>query len=132
MQEIQLDKNIVLLDSPGVCLNTSEQTDSLILRSAVKIEDLVDPIRPVEALINRIEHEQLLKYYRIGRFETADNFLAQIARKRGFLKAGGIINMDSAARSVLRDFMNGKLEYHTQPPIVDDEVADEGEDEEMQ
>jgi len=76
MQEIQLDKNIVLLDSPGVCLNTSEQSDSLILRSAVKVEDLVDPIRPIEALINRIESEQLLKYYRIGRFENAENFLA--------------------------------------------------------
>ena len=32
MQEIQLDKNIVLLDSPGVVLSTKEQSDSLILR----------------------------------------------------------------------------------------------------
>jgi len=40
--------------------------------------------------------------------------------------------MDSAARSVLRDFLNGKLAYHTQPPIVDDEVADEGEDQDME
>ena len=76
MQEIQLDKNIVLLDSPGVVLTTNEQTDSLILRSAVKVEELNDPIRPVEALIGRIENEQLLKYYRIGPFTSAENFLA--------------------------------------------------------
>ena len=56
MQEIQLDKNIVLLDSPGVVLTNSEQSDSLILRSAVRVEDISDPIRPIEALINRIEH----------------------------------------------------------------------------
>lgn len=37
MQEIQLDKNIVLLDSPGVVLMTNEQSDSLILRSAVRV-----------------------------------------------------------------------------------------------
>ena len=38
MQEVQLDKNIMLLDSPGVVLSTKEQSDSLILRQAVKIE----------------------------------------------------------------------------------------------
>lgn len=32
MQEISLDKNIVLIDSPGVVLSTNEQSDSLILR----------------------------------------------------------------------------------------------------
>lgn len=32
MQEVQLDRNIVLLDSPGVVLSTQEQSDSLILR----------------------------------------------------------------------------------------------------
>ena len=57
MQEIQLDKNIVLIDSPGVVLSTTEQTDSLVLRSAVRVEDLEDPMRPVEALINRVEHD---------------------------------------------------------------------------
>lgn len=57
MQEIMLDKNIVLLDSPGVVLNSVEQSDSLILRSAVRVEDLPDPIKPVEALLNRIEHD---------------------------------------------------------------------------
>ena len=76
MQEIQLDKNIVLLDSPGVVLTTSEQSDSLILRSAVRVEDLDDPIRPVEALLNRIEHDQLLKFYRIGQWDSVESFLA--------------------------------------------------------
>ena len=132
MQEIQLDKNIILLDSPGVVLTTSEQSDSLILRSAIRVEDLVDPIRPVEALLARIEHEQLLKFYRIAAFTSVQNFLALVARKRGFLQSGGIVNMDQSARQVIRDFLNGKLAFHTQPPIVDDEIADEDDDQEMQ
>ena len=85
MQEIHLDKNIVLIDSPGVVLSTNDQSDSLILRQAIKVEDLTDPIRPVEALLNRIENEQLLKFYRIGQFETAEQFLAQVAKKKGLL-----------------------------------------------
>lgn len=32
MQEVQIDKNIILLDSPGVVLSTKDQSDSLILR----------------------------------------------------------------------------------------------------
>jgi len=131
MQEIMLDKNIVLLDSPGVVLTSNAQSDSLILRSAVRVEDLPDPIRTVEALLNRVEHDQLLKFYMIGRWENAEGFLAQVARRRGMLKAGGIVNMDQAARAVVKDFLNGKIAFHTQPPIVDDDLNDEDEDAEM-
>ena len=76
MQEIKLDKNIVLIDSPGVVLSTNDQSDSLILRSAIKVEELTDPLKPVEALLNRIDYEQLLKFYRIAAFTTAEQFLA--------------------------------------------------------
>ena len=40
MQEVQLDKNITLLDSPGVVLTTKDQSDSLILRSALRVEEI--------------------------------------------------------------------------------------------
>ena len=86
-------------------------------------------MRPVEALVNRIEAEQLLKYYRIGAFKNVDQFLGQVARKRGFLQSGGVPNMDQAARCVLRDYMHGKLVYHTAPPITDDDLDDEEMDE---
>jgi len=39
--------------------------------------------------------------------------------------------MDQAARQIVRDFMNGKLSFHTQPPIFDDEVNEEADDAEM-
>ena len=37
--------------------------------------------------------------------------------------------MDSAARCVIRDYMNGKLVYHTAPPIIDDELDGQEEEE---
>lgn len=70
MQEIQLDKNIILLDSPGVVLSTKDQTDSLILRQAIKVEDITDPMRPVEALMARVSKDELLRYYRIADYQT--------------------------------------------------------------
>jgi nuclear GTP-binding protein len=75
MQEIQLDKNIILLDSPGVVLSTKDQTDSLILRQAIKVEDITDPLRPIEALMNRVSKEELLHYYRIADYQTQEQFL---------------------------------------------------------
>jgi ribosome biogenesis GTPase A len=47
------------------------------------------------------------------------------------LQSGGIPNIEEAARSVIRDYLNGKLTYFTTPPVVDDDDQDE-EDVEMQ
>jgi len=35
------------------------------------------------------------------------------------------------ARSVIRDYLNGKLKFFTAPPITEDELSDEEMDEEM-
>ena len=125
MQEIWLDKNIVLIDSPGVVLSSKEQSDSLILRSALKVEDINDPIRPVEAMLGRIQKEEVLRLYRIADYNTVDEFLGQVARKKGHLQAGGIANFDQAARTVIRDFLNGKLKYFSTPPLVEGEDEDD-------
>lgn len=49
--------------------------------------------------------------------------LEQLAKKKAALRAGGQANVDDAARSVLRDFMNGKIKFSTPVPLsaaVDD------------
>lgn len=89
IQEVYLDSDIVLLDSPGVVLS-KDNSDSLILRNVIKIDDLEDPITPVEAMINRISKKELTKTYRISDFNTVNEFLASIARKTGKLSKGGI------------------------------------------
>lgn len=127
MQEVQLDKNIVLLDSPGVVLSTNEQNNALILRQAIKVEDLDDPIKPVEAMLDRVEEAEILKLYKIAKYKSVETMLGQVARKKGLLKAGGVANMDEAARAVIRDFLNGKIKYYTAPP----EGAEGDSDEEM-
>lgn len=89
IQEVYLDKDIVLLDSPGVVLS-KDNADSLILRNAIKIDDLEDPITPVEALISRVSRKELLKAYHIAEFSTVNEFLASISRKTGKLSKGGV------------------------------------------
>lgn len=43
LQEVHLDKNIKLLDSPGVVFADAEDAAAAALRNAVKIERLADP-----------------------------------------------------------------------------------------
>lgn len=57
-QEVVLDKHIRLLDSPGVIFDAvdgeeGESPADLILRNAVRLEDLADPIPAVAAILAR-------------------------------------------------------------------------------
>lgn len=57
-----------------------------------------------------------MNVYQIESYQTTDQMLGLVARKKGLLKSGGVANMEEAARSVLRDFLNGKIKYFTAPP----------------
>ena len=126
MQEVQLDKHIVLLDSPGVVLSTKEQSDSLILRQAVKVEHVEDPLRVVEALMNRVDKEELQKVYEMEQIDSLSALLGNVSRKNGYLKHGGAANFDQAARRVIRDYLDGKIAFFTPAPHV--ELGDEDEE----
>uniref|UniRef100_A0A183BUA0 CP-type G domain-containing protein n=1 Tax=Globodera pallida TaxID=36090 RepID=A0A183BUA0_GLOPA len=56
LQEVELDKHIRLIDSPGVVLapkGTLNDAAELSLRNAVRVDSLVDPISPVNAILRR-------------------------------------------------------------------------------
>ncbi|CAJ0581396.1 unnamed protein product, partial [Mesorhabditis spiculigera] len=118
IQEVELDKNIRLLDSPGVVLATKSQLDTVevALRNAIRVESLADPVAPVHAILRRCSKETLMLHYTIAEFDSCDKFLSLVARKLGRLKKGGVADVDAAARHVLQDWNTGRLRYYTQPP----------------
>ncbi|GAM21271.1 hypothetical protein SAMD00019534_044460 [Acytostelium subglobosum LB1] len=115
-QEVHLDKNVKLLDSPGIVPIRGEIDANVILRNVVKVEKIEDPIGPVDAIIERCSKEQLLRIYKIASFKTTTEFLTLIAEKRGKVVRGGIADLNSAALSVIRDWTGGKIPFHTLPP----------------
>lgn len=120
-QEINLDRNIKLLDCPGIVFaspSDSNDTAQLFLRNCLKVEQLDDPIAPIELVLSRTEPEQLMFLYSIPRFTNTNEFLCHIARRQGKLKKGGIPNMESAAKSVLNDWNQGKIPFYTPPPAL--------------
>ena len=89
-QLIHLDKNIKLLDCPGIVFGKEkgerESDSAVVLRNCVKVELLQDPISPVESILSKCDHEQLRNLYKITFFVDTRDFLLQVAMKRGKLK----------------------------------------------
>jgi nuclear GTP-binding protein len=116
MQEIQLDKHILLLDSPGVVMATGSSDAAVALRNALRVETLEDPVKPVEAILQRVNRTQLLMYYRLRDFTSVHDFLCLLARRQGRLKKGGVPDTDMAARTLLNHWNTGRIKYFTEPP----------------
>jgi len=118
MQEVQLDKKVKLLDCPGIVFASGSEQDigDIMLRNCVRVEKIEDPIKPIEAILKRCKPMQLVVKYKIPAFETSQEFLASIARRRGKLRKGGIPDYVDAARIVLQDWNSGALPYFTIPP----------------
>jgi len=117
VQEVQLDKKVKLLDSPGMVLASGNMSDaSVALRNAIKVESLSDPITPVMAILARVPRQHIMQQYVLGHFEDAAEFLALLAISQGKLKKGGIPDRDAAARTVLNDWNSGRIKYFTHPP----------------
>jgi len=115
IQEIKLDKKIVLLDSPGILFAAESDPDN-VLRNCVNVEQLTDVITPVESIIRRCRKEQLLKAYQVADFKDSQEFLNHIAKKKGKMRKGGIVDLQAAACTVLQDWNNGKVPFFTMPP----------------
>lgn len=115
-QEIKVDKSIICFDSPGVIPVNQEETNTLVLRKAIKVDELVDAVGPVEELLHKVQMNDVLKLYHIAQYKNSEEMLQQLAKKKAALRAGGKANIDDAARTVLRDFMNGKIKYFTPAP----------------
>ncbi|CAL1361611.1 unnamed protein product [Linum trigynum] len=126
LQEVQLDKNVKLVDCPGVVMLKSQEDDaSIALRNCKRIEKLDDPISPVKEIIKRCPERLLVTLYKIPSFDSVDDFLQNLATVRGRLKKGGIVDVEAAARIVLHDWNTGKIPYYTMPPTRNQEEASE-------
>lgn len=64
VQEVDLDKHIRLLDSPGVILEPKGHIDNneLALKNAVRVESLPDSIAPVQAILRRCSRDSVGLY----------------------------------------------------------------------
>ncbi|KAF9650422.1 P-loop containing nucleoside triphosphate hydrolase protein [Thelephora ganbajun] len=126
LQTIQLERGIKIVDSPGVVFDDddfdyggkSKKKDTVLLRNAIKVEDVEDPIALVEQILSRTDHELLKKIYNLPQVEETLKFLTMIALTTGRLLKGGTPDILAAARQVLTDWNREKIPYMSTPPTT--------------
>jgi nuclear GTP-binding protein len=87
MQSIQLDKQVRLLDCPGIVFAEHADGDQLILQNAVNIDQLAEPTLAVDSLVRRVPKSVLLEQYLITDYDVSNptEFLTLVAKRRGKL-----------------------------------------------
>ena len=116
IHEVVLDKKLRLLDTPGVIRNVEDNDVKTILRNAVKLTNVENPIEVVDYLIHHHASCEIMKWFKVPAFQTTSEFLSHLAKRLGKLKKGGFCDYESTARSVLYDWTCGKIPHYTLPP----------------
>lgn len=117
-QEVILDKNIRLIDCPGIVFADGDSI-STALRNCVNVEEMEDVITPIQAILDKCPQPYLMQLYSIPKFKAKDcmSFLALVAKVTGRLKKGGVPNIDATARGIIHDWNDGKIKFYCKPPV---------------
>lgn len=119
LQQIQLDRNIKLIDSPGIVFS-NQLGNSLALHNCIRVEQMEDPVEAFNFIYSQVPVQTLSKALDITNeecFDSPNAFLKVIAQRRGKLGKGGIPDVVSAARAVLLDWNAGKIPFFREPPV---------------
>ncbi|XP_061543957.1 guanine nucleotide-binding protein-like 3 [Phycodurus eques] len=116
MQEVQISAAVNLVDSPGILACPSNPAATMALRS-LQVgggQEIVE--EAVGTLLKQCDKTLIMLNYNIANYRTSGDFLTLLARKRGFLQKGGILNTKQAASSFLDDWTGAVLRYHCKAP----------------
>ncbi|XP_054264231.1 nucleolar GTP-binding protein 2-like [Macrosteles quadrilineatus] len=116
-QYITLMQRIYLIDCPGVVYATGQAESDVdkVLKGVVRIEMCPDPDQYIDAVLQKIQKEYIVRTYGIQNWTDSEDFLTQLASKTGKLLKGGEPDIPIVARMVLNDWQRGKLPYYTAP-----------------
>ncbi|KAL4924363.1 putative GTP binding protein [Aspergillus undulatus] len=141
LREVKLDSKLKLIDSPGIVFpnaggenkkskqKVNEQA-RLILLNAIPPKQIEDPIPAVTLLLKRLSSsegllQKLLQVYGIPTLysgestsDQTNDFLIQVARKRGRLGKRGVPNLEAAAMTVVNDWRDGRIQGWATPPVL--------------
>jgi len=111
---IRVNDNIELLDSPGILwpkLENQEEALNLAVLSSIK-EEVLDKEALVRHVINELSkwYQELLKArYSLEKLDDFSQVVETIAKTRGCLKQGGIIDLEKTYTLILRDLQEGRI-----------------------
>ncbi len=107
LQKIKVDNKILILDTPGVFPHKEKDENKHSRTGAISYEKVKDAETAVLRLIEA-NTETIKKHYHIEG-DTPEDILENIAKKYSKISKGGIPNLDSASRMILKEWQVGKI-----------------------
>ena len=131
---IHLEGNIALSDTPGILWPKIENENSsyrLAITGAIKntafdFEDIA--LFAADYLIEAYSERVVERYKLKQKPETGINLLEEIGRRRGFLRAGGIIDLQRASEVLIHEIRSGALgalSFETPEMIAEETAVDD-------
>ena len=111
---------IRIIDTPGVF--PIEDELSLIYKGSIRVENLDDPINSCSELLKKIleiDKDAIKRAYGIKSIEPLE-IIELFAEKRKRYKKGGELDLETAARMIIKDWLDGKITIWRRPPIERD------------
>jgi len=108
-QWVRLNENIELLDTPGVLwpkLGNEEIALNLAFTGTIK-DDILDKEEIAYRLLEYLKNNYIENLKE--RYKVEEISLDEIARKRGALQSGGVVDYTKVSNIILDDFRTGKL-----------------------
>ena len=115
MQQVVLDEDIVLSDNPGILWpKLEDQASAQRLAFAGSLPDTALDFESVARfgaalLLERYPANLIARYGLADLPARPEALLAEVGRRRGCLRAGGVIDMHKAADHLIHDFRSGAL-----------------------
>lgn len=114
-----------LIDTPGVSFEKDEQytsdvkTRDILMRRRGRVDKVKDPLPLVDWIVSKANTQDLMLHYNLPAIAKGDTpaFLTGVARSLNLIRKGGVLDLDTAARPVLRDWNTGKLAVYTEPEV---------------
>jgi len=140
-QYVSLFKNLFLIDSPGIVVDSRGDTEAdSVLKSVVRAERLEEPADYIQPILDHVKRENVAACYSLpskgdGTWTSVMDLLEKISLRAGRLKKGGDPDTHQAAITMINDFQRGKLPWFVPPPELKEDgeglaKEDDGEEEE--
>ena len=127
-QYVTLMKRIYLIDCPGVVPTATEDSETeIVLKGVVRIENIKNPEEHIQAILDKVKPEYIIKTYDIVEWTDSLDFLEKFARKSGKLLKGGEPDISTSAKMVLNDWLRGRIPFCIPPPALDNEKDEQSD-----
>jgi ribosome biogenesis GTPase A len=114
LQKLRLSAKILLMDTPGVIpsdkysTQDKEKMSQHVIVGARNYDRVKDPESIVSKLL-KSHSRPISDYYKIDFGDDVEILLEELGKQRNFLLKKGVADEDRTARSILRDWQEGKI-----------------------